>query len=73
MAAANAPQKTQAQLIAESTWASYSQLLAKGDAGILKLYVCDLFPNRVKRRVMDFQCASLHYTKCADCQCSGSK
>jgi len=41
MAAAEEPKKTQAQLIAESTWASYSQLLAKGDAGILKLYTAN--------------------------------
>jgi len=40
-AATTEPQKTQAQLIAESTWASYSQLLSKGDAGILKLYTAN--------------------------------
>jgi hypothetical protein len=38
-AARGVPAKSQAQIIAESTWDSYSQLLCKGDAGILKLYV----------------------------------
>ena len=41
-AAAAAPAKSQAQTLAEGTWASYSQLLCKGDAGILKLYVSAL-------------------------------
>ncbi len=72
-AATTEPQKTQAQLIAESTWASYSQLLSKGDAGILKLYVCDLRPKPrtavycALQRLFDCQ------YDCADCKCTGSQ